>query len=92
MEHATFLEHLVFCHDYWLFTFRILTSRHVVAFYSGNRTNTFAMEASKIDALKALLDDFEFIHEAFPSILRLLANLDSGRLNAVLHRLNESGG
>ena len=94
MEHAdgTFLEHLVFCHDYSALHFPEY-SPTVMLLHSilGTGTNTFAMEASKIDALKALLDDFEFIHiEAFPSILRLLANLDLlDELNANLHRLNE---
>lgn len=80
MEHAdgTFLEHLVFCHDY--------AARHypehspnVALLHSilGTATNTFAMDASKIPKLEALLTDFEAIHvETFPSILRLLYNND----------------
>ena len=61
MEHAdgTFLEHLVFCHDYSALHFPEY-SPTVMLLHSilGTGTNTFAMEASKIDALKALLDDF----------------------------------
>lgn len=92
MEHAdgTFLEHLVFCHDYSALHFPEY-SPTVMLLHSilGTGTNTFAMEASKIDRLKALLTDFEFNHiEAFPSVLRLLANLDLfDELNANLHRL-----
>ena len=94
MEHAdgTFLEHLVFCHDY--------AARHypehspnVALLHSilGTATNTFAMDAAKIPKLKALLTDFESLHvEAFPSILRLLYDnslLDELEANA--HRLGE---
>ena len=75
MEHAdgTFLEHLVFCHDY--------AARHypkhspnVALLHSilGTATNTFAMDASKIPELKELLTDFEALQvEVFPSTLRL---------------------
>jgi len=82
MEHAdgTFLEHLVFCHDY--------AARHypdhspnVALLHSilGTATNTFAMDAAKIPKLKALLTDFEALHvESFPSILRLLRGLHAG--------------
>ncbi len=75
MEHAdgTFLEHLVFCHDY--------AARHypdhspnIALLHSilGTATNTFAMEASKIPALKELLTDDEALQvEVFPSTLRL---------------------
>lgn len=78
MEHAdgTFLEHLVFCHDY--------AARHypehspnVALLHSilGTATNTFAMDAAKIPKLKALLTDFEALHvEVFPSTLRLFYN------------------
>ncbi len=94
MEHAdgTFLEHLVFCHDY--------AARHypehspnVALLHSilGTATNTFAMEASKIPKLEALLTDFETLHvEAFPSILRLLYDVDLvAELEANLHRLDD---
>lgn len=94
MEHAdgTFLEHLVFCHDY--------SARHypehspnVALLHSilGTATNTFAMDAGKIPNLKALLTAFEAIHvETFPSILRLLYN--NGLLEELeqnMHRLGE---
>jgi len=94
MEHAdgTFLEHLVFCHDY--------AARHypehspnVALLHSilGTATNTFAMDAAKIPKLKALLTDFEALHvETFPSILRLLYDnrlLDDLEANA--HRLDQ---
>ena len=75
-EHAdgSFMEHLVYGYEYGL--------RHypdhsplVMLLHSimGTATNTFAMEASKIEQLKTLLTDFEFIHiSAFPSFLRLM--------------------
>lgn len=78
MEHAdgTFLEHLVFCHDY--------AARHyphhspnVALLHSilGTATNTFAMDAAKIPKLEELLTDFEALHvEVFPSTLRLFYN------------------
>jgi hypothetical protein len=94
MEHAdgTFLEHLVFCHDY--------AARHypqhspnVALLHSilGTATNTFAMEPAKIPKLKELLTDFEALHvEVFPSTLRLFydgAFLDE--LEANIHRLDK---
>ena len=94
MEHAdgTFLEHLVFCHDYSALHFPEY-SPTVMLLHSilGTGTNTFAMQASKIERLRGLLTDFEYSHiEAFPSILRLLANLDIlDELNANLHRLKD---
>lgn len=94
MEHAdgTFLEHLVFCHDY--------AARHypehspnVALLHSilGTATNTWAMDASKIPKLKELLTDFEALHvEAFPSILRLLYNNELlEELGQNLHRLDK---
>jgi len=94
MEHAdgTFLEHLVFCHHY--------AARHypqhspnVALLHSilGTATNTFAMDASKLPKLKALLTDFEALHvETFPSILRLLYNDDLlEELEQNMHRLGE---
>jgi hypothetical protein len=94
MEHAdgTFLEHLVFCHDY--------AARHypehspnVALLHSilGTATNTFAMDAAKIPQLKSLLTDDEATQvEAFPSVLRLFydgALLDE--LDQNLHRLDQ---
>ncbi len=57
----------------------------------GTATNTFAMEASKLPKLKALLTDFEAIQvETFPSILRLLYNDGlPNELEQNLHRLGE---
>lgn len=94
MEHAdgTFLEHLVFCHDY--------AARHypdhspnVALLHSilGTATNTWAMEASKIPKLKELLTDFEALHvEVFPSTLRLMYDGDFlDELEANLHRLDD---
>ena len=93
VEHAdgSFLDHLYFCFEY--------TARHypqhspiVALLHSilGTGTNTFAMEASKIDALRTHLTDFEWTHiEAFPSVLRLL--YDHGlreELNANMHRID----
>ncbi len=79
VEHAdgSFLDHLYFCYEY--------TNHHypahsplVMLLHSilGTGTNTFAMTADKIPALKALMNDFEWTHvESFPSILRLLYDL-----------------
>lgn len=103
MEHAdgTFLEHLVFCHDYAA-RYYPQHSPNVALLHSilGTATNTFAMAAAKLPALRRLLTDFEALHvEVFPSILRLFydgrlldeldANLDRlDRLNALhLHRV-----
>lgn len=78
MEHAdgTFLEHLVFCHDYAAHHYP-QHSPNVGLLHSilGTATNTFAMDAAKIPKLTELLTDFESLHvEAFPSVLRLLYN------------------
>lgn len=94
MEHAdgTFLEHLVFCHDY--------AARHypehspnigLLHSILGTATNTFAMDAAKIPKLKALLTDAEAIHvETFPSILRLFYNGDFlDELEANMHRIDQ---
>ncbi|MEQ8841111.1 MAG: hypothetical protein RIB98_09020 [Acidimicrobiales bacterium] len=94
MEHAdgTFLEHLVFCHDY--------SARHypehspnVALLHSilGTATNTFAMDAAKIPELRELLTEFEARHvEAFPSILRLFYDGDLlDELEENLHRLDD---
>ncbi len=94
MEHAdgTFLEHLVFCHDY--------AARHypgyspnVALLHSilGTATNTFAVDAAKIPKLKALLTDFEALHvEVFPSMLRLFYNAEFlAELEANIDRLDQ---
>ncbi len=93
MEHAdgTFLEHLVFCHDY--------TARHypghspnVALLHSilGTSTNVFAMKPEKLPKLKALLTDFEAIHvDAFPSVYRLLNTGLMEDLEQNAHRLGK---
>lgn len=93
MEHAdgTFLEHLVFCHGYAA-RYYPEHSPNVALLHSilGTATNTFAMQAAKLPALKALLTAFEARHvEAFPSILRLLYNEDLlDELEQNVHRLD----
>lgn len=75
MEHAdgTFLQHLVFCHDYAA-RYYPDHSPNVALLHSilGTATNTFAMKADRIPKLQERLTDFEFRHvQAFPSLLRL---------------------
>ncbi|MFT4622619.1 MAG: hypothetical protein ACI8PZ_001275 [Myxococcota bacterium] len=94
VEHAdgSFLDHLYFCFEY--------TARHfpghspiVMLLHSilGTGTNTFAMTADKIDALRAHLSPFEWAHiEAFPSVLRLLYDLPLRQeLRREQHRLDQ---
>jgi hypothetical protein len=94
MEHAdgSFLEHLVFCHDY--------AARHypghspnVALLHSilGTGTNTFAMPVSKLPALRELLTDEEALHiEAFPSFVRLFYDQALlAELTDNLHRLDQ---
>lgn len=91
VEHAdgSFLDHLYFCFEYG--------ARHypqrsplVLLLHSilGTGTNTFAMDKTKIPALRALISPFEMAHvEAFPSLLRLLYAGDLRReLRDNLHR------
>ncbi|NNF53088.1 MAG: hypothetical protein HKN03_01465, partial [Acidimicrobiales bacterium] len=78
MEHAdgTFLEHLVFCHNYAA-RYYPGHSSNVALLHSimGTATNTFAMDAAKIPELRKLLTDFEALQvEVFPSTLRLFYN------------------
>ena len=93
MEHAdgTFLEHLVFCHDYAARHFPGHSQR-VALLHSilGTGTNTFAMEAGKLPKLRALLTDEEAAHiEAFPTLIRLFYDQALlGELTAYLHRLD----
>jgi len=93
VEHAdgSFLDHLYFCFEYNVHHYPeqspLVSLLHSIL---GTGTNTFAMEAEKIPALKKHLTDFEWAHiAAFPSILRLLYDL---RLRAELreneHRLD----
>ncbi len=94
MEHAdgTFLEHLLFCHDYAAAHYADY-SPNVALLHSilGTATNTFAMPVNKFDALSERLTEFEALQiEAFPSVLRLF--YDQGLLTELtqnLHRLDE---
>ena len=75
MEHAdgSFLQHLVFCHDYSAKHFPS-HSANVALLHSilGTATNTFAMDTAKLPDLRALLTEFEMLQiEVFPSLLRL---------------------
>lgn len=75
-EHAdgSFMEHLVYGYEYGLRHYPN-HSALVMLLHSimGTATNTFAMEASRIDKLQTLLTEFEFLHiSAFPSFLRLM--------------------
>ena len=94
MEHAdgTFLEHLVFCHDY--------AARHfpghspkVALLHSilGTGTNTFAMGVEKLPRLREHLTETEALQiEAFPSLVRLFYNQELlPELTANLHRLGD---
>jgi hypothetical protein len=76
VEHAdgSFLDHLYFCFEYGV---RHYPERSplVLLLHSilGTGTNTFAMDKSKIPALRELMTPFDWTHvEAFPSVLRLL--------------------
>ncbi len=76
VEHAdgSFLDHLYFCYEYSALHYPE-QSPLVMLLHSilGTGTNTFAMTADKIPALRALLSDHDWRHtEAFPSMLRML--------------------
>lgn len=76
-EHAdgSFMDHLNFCHDYSALHFKQHSPR-VLFLHSimGVGTNVFPMTMDKLPQLESLLTPFEFSHvEAFPSVLRLLA-------------------
>jgi hypothetical protein len=94
MEHAdgSFLEHLVFCHDYAL-SYYPQHSANVALLHSilGTATNTFAMEARKLPELKSLLTEFEAEQvDLFPSTLRLFYNGDFlDELEHNIHRLDK---
>lgn len=93
VEHAdgSFLDHLYFCFEYGVHHFPE-ASPLVLLLHSilGTGTNTFAMSADKIPALRALMSEDEWTHvEAFPSILRLLYDKGLRReLRDNLHRLD----
>ncbi|MEM7256854.1 MAG: hypothetical protein AAF404_05645 [Pseudomonadota bacterium] len=94
MEHAdgSFLEHLVFCHDYAA-RYYPEHSPNVALLHSilGTGTNTFAMQARKLPDLTALLSDFEAEQVSlFPSTLRLFYNGDFlDELENNIHRLDK---
>lgn len=76
VEHAdgSFLDHLYFGFEYCVQHFPghapVVMLLHSIL---GTGTNTFAMTADKIPALKVLMTPEEWTHtEAFPSVLRLL--------------------
>lgn len=90
MEHAdgTFLEHLLFCHDYAARHYED-HSPNVALLHSilGTATNTFAMPVRKFEALRERLTEFEAQQiEAFPSVLRLF--YDQGLLNELAANLD----
>ncbi len=93
VEHAdgSFLDHLYFCFEYGTHHFADY-SPVVLLLHSilGTGTNTFAMTADKIPALRELMTPFEWTHvEAFPSLLRLLYDLPLRReLRANVARLD----
>src|SRR6185436_15541281 len=76
VEHAdgSFLDHLYFCFEY---TVQHYPSQSPLVMFLhsilGTGTNTFAMTADKIPALRELMDPAVWKQvEAFPSVLRLL--------------------
>ncbi len=76
VEHAdgSFLDHLYFCFEYSVQHYP-QHSALVMLLHSilGTGTNTFAMAADKIPALRPLMTPWEWTQvEAFPSVLRLL--------------------
>jgi hypothetical protein len=76
VEHAdgSFLDHLYFCFEYSVHHYP-RQSPLVMLLHSilGTGTNTFAMSADKIPALRELVTPSEWVQiEAFPSVLRLL--------------------
>ena len=91
VEHAdgSFLDHLYFCFEYGV---RHYPQRSALVMFLhsilGTGTNTFAMPAAQIDALRGLVTEFEFQQiEAFPSVLRLLYTDLLDRLDAEAGRL-----
>lgn len=94
VEHAdgSFLDHLYFCFEYSALHYPE-HSPLVMLLHSilGTGTNTFAMPAEKIPALRALMSEFDWKHvEAFPSILRLLYDLPlRAELRSNLSRLSQ---
>ena len=93
VEHAdgSFLDHLYFCFEYSVAHYP-RQSPLVMLLHSilGTGTNTFAMPADKIPALRELMTPSEWAQtEAFPSVLRLLyAGSLRRELRENLHRAN----
>lgn len=93
VEHAdgSFLDHLYFCYEYSVQHYPG-RSPLVMLLHSilGTGTNTFAMQADKIPALRTLMTPSEWLQvEAFPSVLRLLyAGSLRRELRENLHRAN----
>jgi hypothetical protein len=91
VEHAdgSFLDHLYFCFEYTVQHYP-QRSPLVMLLHSilGTGTNTFAMSADKIPALRELMTPWEWTQvEAFPSVLRLLyAGPLRAELRQNLHR------
>lgn len=91
VEHAdgSFLDHLYFCFEYTVQHYP-QQSPLVMFLHSilGTGTNTFAMSADKIPALRQLLSPADWTQvEAFPSVLRLLyAGPLRRELRANIHR------
>jgi hypothetical protein len=93
VEHAdgSFLDHLYFCFEYSVAHYPgqspVIMLLHSIL---GTGTNTFAMTADKIPALRALVGQKEWLHiEAFPTVLRLLYDRPLRReLRDNLHRLD----
>ncbi len=94
VEHAdgSFLDHLYFCFEYSALHYPeqspLVSLLHSIL---GTGTNTFAMTADKIPALREHLTEFEWNHiAAFPSILRLLYDLPMrAELRDNAHRLEK---
>jgi len=93
MEHAdgTFLEHLVFCHDYAALHYPEASPK-VALLHSilGTGTNTFAMDVAKLPQLRELLTEEEASQvEVFPSLVRLFYDRALlQELSANVHRLD----
>jgi len=93
MEHAdgTFLEHLLFCHDYSARYFPE-HSPNVALLHSilGTGTNTFAMTIEKLPRLRERLTEFEATQiEVFPTLVRLFYDQQLlAELTANLDRLD----
>ena len=94
VEHAdgSFLDHLYFCFEYTVQHYPS-HSALVMLLHSilGTGTNTFAMPAEKIPALRPLMTPAEWTQvEAFPSVLRLLYAGDlRADLRANAHRAGD---